>query len=389
MRICNLTVPLLVLTMPTALWAVGFNATLESLLESSPALALENAGYEAGIAASRTEANLPDPEVEAERLWGGEEGKWNASIGWTLDWPSLYAAKKKSAAIMESGSQTYAEAKRRALRAELGDVLVRYIAARKKEDVYGRLLNATDSIAVLAQKSRTLGELTSLDESRIAIERGLITARLLSEKQNAEEALSEMTLLCGFGVEGRLGSSCPDFPEDKMTPAAEYVRRAESAPGVLLAELEAAGARQREKIAGAERLPSVSVGYIHAYEEGYHFNGGRLGLSLPIFSGKGKKRAAEADAKVAEMNVDNMRRSIVEQTRIDVRRLDALRSSLAEISPVFTGTGPQELLLKSFELGQITFPAYLQERKYFIEAELDYIELLASRAGLLVSLESL
>lgn len=367
----------------------GFETTLESILDSAPSLIADRASYTAEVMALKADANLPDPEIEGQYLNGGGDNRWNATVGWSLDWPGVYRAKKKNAEGAESDAATVALSRRKALRAELGEVLVNYVAALNKERVYRALLATSDSIAELSKTSAGMGHMTKLEQYKIAIERGRVSALLIEQQGIADAARAEILAIGGQDAERYLSDFVVDFPEDAGIGREEYLKKAENASDILLAELEVSVARRRERIAASEGLPSISFGYVHAYEENTHFNGANLGFSVPLFSGRGKRNAAEAAVRAEELKADSRRLAVMRQTESQVKRLEMLRQSIAQLAPVFAGHEPRQLLMSSLSLGQISYQDYLHEQNYYMEAELDYIDLLAARASLLVALSSL
>lgn len=367
-----------------------FNATLESILDASPALKAIKAGYEADMAAASTEANLPDPSLEGEHLWGGGgANKWNASIGWELEWPGSYFAKRGLAKCLEESRGAASLASRQLLRAEVGDALVRYVAASRKLSVARRLLASTDSVAQIVKTGIEHGLTTRLDESKIAIEKGRLAAMVLELSNDADAAAAEISAAAGHDVFPVLKAMQADFPSRLPYGEDYYMQKAATAPGVVLAEIEAAKAKSRLKVASNASCPALSVGYVHAYEEETHFNGGKVGVSLPLFSARGARKAAVAEVTAREMELENARQALVETTASQCRRLNELDKVIGELEAVFTGNAPTQMLMRSLELNRISLLQFLQERNYYAEAELDYIDLLASRAALLVSLESL
>lgn len=370
-------------------FGAGFETTLEKILDYAPSLIADRANYSAEVEALRTEANLPDPEIQGQYLNGGGDNRWNATVEWSLDWPGLYRAKKMNAEVAAEDAATAALSRRKALRKELGEAMVSYVAAINKERVYRALLATSDSIAELSKTSAGMGHMTKLEQYKIAIERGRVSALLIEQQGISDAARAEILTIGGPEAEECLSTFEVAFPADSGISGEEYLKRAESAPDILLSELEVAAARRRERIAASEGLPSISFGYVHAYEENTHFNGATLGFSVPIFSGRGKRKAAEAEVRAEELKADSRRLAVMRQTESQVKRLETLRESIAQLAPVFAGHEPRQLLMRSLSLGQISYQDYLHEQNYYIEAELDYIDLLAARASLLVALSSL
>lgn len=377
----------------SAIFTVGatdFNTTLSALASQSPALRASEAKGRLAALEAGNEATLPDPEIEAEHLWGADSStKWNAGVAWNLEWPGLYAAKANRAKAVAASEDARLKAESKSLRNAAGQLLVEYAAASRRLKVINELLAATDSIDAIVKAGIRENGLTLLDGTKINIERGLLLAKQQEEEHALSQAKAGMAELCGLETEAILGDYDGSLPADPGYTKEYYLGRIASTPDMLLADTEIALAKAEGKIARREALPGLTVGYIHAYEEETHFNGGRLGLSIPLFSGKNKKKTAEAMRLAAEAEAENTRQALTSQVSVYCDRLTALRKSLAELQPVFTSGAPHALLLKAYTLQKLSLLEYLQERNYYMEAELDYISLKADEASLLLTLSNL
>lgn len=370
--------------------AADFNSTLSRLVENSPSLKYYAAEADATIKESRTYNNLPDPEIEGEHMWGTRgQTKWNAGISWTIDWPGAYSARGNVAKAQKDAEISRLESRRRSLENEVGTQLIAYAKATRRLNVIRRLEASTDSMALIIEAGIKHGRLTTLDSYKINIEKGRLAAAIEEEKGTVSECRAAIVALCGADADIILQSFDTSFPDDPGFGTAYYIDKVNGTPDVKLATAEACLARARQKSVDRELFPSLSLGYIHAYEEETHFNGGKIGLSLPVFSSKGKRAASKAATVAAESNAENIRESLTAQVRIWCSRLDATRASLTELSPVFNTESPQDMLYKAYRLERLSLLEYLQERNYYMEAELDYIDLLAARAEILNALSTL
>lgn len=371
--------------------AADFTTTLESLVANSKANASITRHLEAGKAESGTQANLPDPELEGEYLWSAGEGenKWNASISWGLEWPGVYAARRRAADTEASGLTASATLERYNLRKELAMGLLDYVCNTMKLQTINKQLQMTDSIAELVSKSSRDGNATLLDKSKINIERG----RLLASKYEASQSLAQAKA----SIDNTFGADCSQivgnldaaFPTMPLQECRQYVERALKSPVAAEADEGLLLARARRAVVKAESMPSITVGYVHALEESTHYNGGRLSLSLPLFSTRGRKSAADAgvSAATAELELTNARL----QTEVEsvYSQLTALKGSVDELGEIFAASSPEALLWKAYTLGEITLVDYLTERNYYLDARMDYLDLQFEYQRLKLSLDLL
>ncbi len=367
-----------------------FDLTVEKLIADSPALNAYAADRDAAILESKTLGNLPDPEVEGEYLRGTDgSNRWNAGLSWNLDWPGVYSARNKEGKLIADAEKIRFESQRRQVRLEVAQALSDYIKANQRLAVLNKLSDATDSISSIVDTGIKLGHLTNLDANKISIERARLQLRIVEEEQSLSEALQQIAALCGGEATSSLSSSNLSFSGQHPQPKEYYLSKIDTYPEIRLAQTQILQSEAAAKVISAEALPSLSIGYAHAFEEETHFNGGTLGISLPIFSSSGKKKAAQAKKRAAELSAEAQQEALSAQISSISDRLIAIQEAISKTEPVFKNDSPQLLLLKAYINGRISLLEYIQERSFYTEAELDLIDLQASKTMLLQTLMAL
>ncbi|MBD5289745.1 MAG: TolC family protein [Bacteroides sp.] len=382
---------LFLLSLPVSAGAVSIEQALESFCRSSLSIESDSLQMISEIAESSTLANFSDPEIEGERLWssGGGENKWNASLSWSFDWPGAYKARRDEGEALRLAAMARYYASRRGKMREMAEGVNSYIAARRKIQLLEKQLEATERMGELVSIMSEHGRATVLDESKISIERGRLMAAIQQQRDAMGEGARTIGAVVGQRVDAYLEEQEIEFDLAAPGNAVDWEQYWRNSPDMMLASMEFGVAEAGMKRVKSESFPEISLGYIHAYEEGSHFNGGRIGISLPLFSQRGRKKAARLQVESAEgAMLALMGEKRVEAERM-VERLQGLKRSLDELGPVFDTTSPEMLLRKSFEAGQITLLTYLTERNYYLEAEMDYIELQSSYSSLMTQLRLL
>ncbi len=138
-----------------------------------------------------------------------------------------------------------------------------------------------------------------------------------------------------------------------------------------------------------ESLPGISIGYQHAFEEGIHFNGASLGISIPLFSSRNKKKAAKAATVAATHKAEAAKIAASEKIKGGLKRLSLLKNRIDEIRPILEDSGNNLLLMKAYKGGVITLIDYLNERNYFKQAGLDLLTLRYEAASTLLDLQQI
>ena len=357
--------------------AENLDATAKQILMGSSDYKLEDYSLETLIKSQKTESNLPDPSINGEYLFAPEkeDNRWAADISWELEWPGVYGARAAQAKKRIESARVNLRMQRADKLAEIKAQLIDYIFVILKLEVIDELNRNNDSIYTLSQKAAEQREISVLDLNKVRLEyaniRG-VQAALMVEKETLETSLSE---IYGTDCSHLLASLEKKFPEIEIPSASEINELKENAYSVAMARSEAEVMRQGKRVASMEALPNVSVGYKHAYEEDTHFNGALLGISIPIFSSRGKQQAAKAAITEAEFKVDAAMLSVESQVNKQIKKLSLLKSQIDEIESVLMHADHNAHLLSAYEHGLISMIDYLTERNYFTTATMEFLSL--------------
>ncbi|MDE5684089.1 MAG: TolC family protein, partial [Muribaculaceae bacterium] len=166
------------------------------------------------------------------------------------------------------------------------------------------------------------------------------------------------------------------FPEEVLLPLADYRATMLAADPTLAAHsrlIDAANAGVSVNRAG--RLPSFSLGYVHDYEEGFHFNGFSVGISLPSWGKNHSTSAAKAAAIAAGFEKENYAQSLEAGLVSDWYEASDLAIRLVPVKNEFADDNYLDLLSKSYDGGQLTIFEYLREINEYIDFKITLNEL--------------
>ncbi|MDE6793494.1 MAG: TolC family protein [Muribaculaceae bacterium] len=355
---------------------------------ASPRLKSAIAAAEVERAKSITEGNLPDPEIEGEFLVApaGEQNRWGAGISWGLEWPGVYAARKNVNSHVAAALDWKARSEEREVNIQIRQFLLDYILQTKEITVVRSILDTTDSIFILTSKALKGGETTLLDLNKLSVEKISLESRIAALSDQRDEIVSSISSLAGKDMKSRMDSIENEFPNLILPSENDLKTLSANLPAIKQAEAELESARSNRKLVSRESLPGISFGYRHAFEDGNHFNGATLGLTIPLFSNKGKKSAAAAGVKAAEMELEYQKSMSETDIVSSLRRISMLQNEINKISSVIEKTDNQSLLLKAYNEKIITLIDFLNERNYFLEATLSLLELRHRAASALLPL---
>lgn len=330
-----------------------------------------------------------DPEVEFEYMWpgiSGEANRWSAGISQEI--PNFFKinATRKVITALDSLAELRRLVANSAARFEAENRLLEIIAARKEHQMTKELSESYDKLLTTYQTAWEKGEVNILDLNKIKIEQAR-SAAALEETEGQLAALIEATVTLSRGI---LTASdleqLTEYPLRNLQSLDYYQQMLAASPETGVIKAAADVALRKLSLAGKERIPSLTLGYRHAFEDGTHFNGFSASLSLPVFSRKAVK--AEAQNELLTLTAESLRAKMdMEATvRADYNKAVSLKRQLDRLGPVIETTDNLRLLQLALEGGELSLLDYLQETNYFIEAIRDYNVAAYNYASALASL---
>lgn len=383
-----------------------FDTLASRLSGASTSLDAASESVKGQQAAVRAEVAPEDPEIEMEYLWPhdrGEKNRWSLGVSQKLpDFRRRAAAGRVVAALDSAGS-----AQRQALSAdnlwEARKKLIEYIGVYKEHIILHEIHQNFDSLSTAYERAWKRGESTLLDLNKIRIEHAQAYSADFEVDGRMEALEQEIIALSRGAISADELRQLTEYPYFHITPTASSFPKghlvdpsgecahpedeAESALNVdqetldkaikqspqYLSMLAARRAAQAQvELAGKSRFPSLSLGYVHAFEDGRHFNGISAGLTLPVWSRSAEKSSAVADLLALEAENSTAFAELTASVKSDLLKASALKQRLDMFGPAIVCADNLRLLRMALKGGEITLLNYLQEISYFSQATLEY-----------------
>lgn len=376
------------LAMANAANAITIEDVIANVKQNNKELKYTTAQIDAQASEIKTNNNLSNPVVEGGYLFGKgpAENKWEVGVSQEFEWPGLYssrgAANKARVEAMKLGYSV----KQLQLLTEAYGVCLDIISLNRQIEYEKNIQSNIDALYEKNMKAFEHGEVSVIDINKLKVERiGLqqkiddcVLRRDALVKQ-LERYNANMPLA---GVE-----SLNEYPAQQLVSLDEYLAEAkESAPEVMQYRADMAADEKDVKVAKMQGLPKFSLGYKHANEEVNSFNGATVGVSLPIFENRGKKKAAKAKAISSQLAYDNAVLALTNEVTTNYNKATTLGKQLAGYSEALDGVNNVEILNKALAGGQISLLTYLQEVRYFVEARAVMLEMESEYNQVLVNL---
>lgn len=367
--------------------------------EAADAILGRNADYISAVSSLEAEnldaatlGNLPDPEIEgAYKLApSGEDNRWDVGVSYSMEWPGVYSARRNMSKSLKNENEAELNVFVAAKRLEILEKVEEYLYSCRKLLLIHSMAAATDSLRLITEKAVRGNQMSRLDLAKVSLEQGKIRASLSSAENEKFKLLGELKILNGgYDCSALLESIDNVDSRPTLYPKENYLSQINRNPEFLKKVADFESATRNVKVAKAEGLPSLKIGYSHDFEDGIHFNGANLGVSIPIFSNRGKAKAAKANASAAELEMSLISTRLESEVSSLFEQIEALDNALKTPDEIFSSTDYPALLLKALKGGEISVAEYLQERNWFVESHFDYLDLQYQRASAMRLLQSM
>ncbi|MCD8394556.1 MAG: TolC family protein [Bacteroidales bacterium] len=364
---------LLALAVPACAWAWD-NATVTDILRQSPEFQAIDAQYEAEIANVGTINRLPDPEVEFEYKWGNkaEAGhKLDLGVTQSFDWPGVYVARKKEADALRVVADCQQQARLQEMRLQISQLLVELTYQNRQLALLDSIAATYDDLHQAYQRGRESGHTTLLDLKKIELEQLNLRREVIEAHNAREEAFASLQEISP-DYDWRALASTTEYPaavpldDDCLAIYMEPALRQYGELAVKGSETSLAMARL--KVEQRSALPSWSLGYRYANEDGFSFNGVAVGVSVPVWSSRSKVKAAKAQLAANELALTAAKEQLAERISRTFFRAQQLSRDCEQYRTTLYSSDLPRLLRMALDGGEMTLLDYLQESAYFLQA---------------------
>lgn len=360
--------------------AVNIDSIALEIAGRQPALVAERASIEADYQRALDENMLAGPEVEAEYKFAPSAvpNRWGVSVGQTFDWPGLYAARAKENRLRGNAMQQLHRTNLLDKALEVKTAIIRLCKANASRSDVAKATEAIEALGYIYRKALARGETTILEVRKIEMQAYAMKMKLAEVQAEAEAARIAFETLAGGNYDSAMAFESIPMPE--LKPLSFYSEAMLDAnPLLRYSVAQAEAAQAATSVARRSALPSFSVSYIHDYEEGVHFNGFGISISLPKWNSSHSVKAAQAQAVAADNILADARQAASAELYATYARAAAMQQTMAGAVDIFNGDY-DSLLRKALDAGRISLFTYLTEYTDYIDNLLAYRETAAEYA---------
>lgn len=316
----------------------------------------------------RNENNLEDPSVSYSRKFGEQDGvspEIEFEVTQGIDFPTLYAQRRQYGKLQGRALDLQQAVLRRDILLRAKELCLDLIRLNQLKALYGQRLKNAEELNALFDERFEKGDVNILEVNKVKME--LMNLRATVAENDAAYRTALQNLLA-------MNGNMPLEFDETVYPLVPELRSLEQVRDEVMGADYAlkqarAGSEAARKLVKVNRhgwLPKLEVGYGREGGSDAMLNGFVVGVSVPIFSNRGKVKAARARQAGAELAQEQ----VAQQVEADIQSLFNEATRLrASMQAYDTGLMDKTLstLKQAVEAGQLSV------LDYYSEAETVYV----------------
>lgn len=347
-----------------------FDSILKQIEQNNGELRTYKPYKESTVASMLSKNVLPNPEIGAYYLlFGSPTSRNHVELEATQSFklPVAYRARKEL--IQKEGQYIdyQYEEKRQDILLQAKLLLLNIVTVNKTKAVEQQRLTQAQQLFDQNKKLFDQGEMGILEFNKSKVALMQVQFKLQNLSAERDNALINLRNLNGGHP---ISVNANDFPEDFTIPNKEALWRERTLNSRVLQRYKYAEEIAKEKIAFTriENLPEFKVGYAVQGLFKDNLQGVFVGSSIPLW-GKFKRRTAAKLNLVAQEHKTAARLMEI-QNKFDSQynEYEVLLKKYTEYKNTLDAIQSEELLLKAYQAGEISFSEYFLERDFYHDA---------------------
>lgn len=314
--------------------------------------------------------NLTNPQVDAYYLPYGNHSSGDYTefqIAQSFEFPSVYAARKNliNQQIMDlelifvsKKQEVLLTTKKYCLELIILNKTMKIEQARVEQarEVFDHVktLFEKDQVGILSfNKAKIVWMQEQFSSQKIALQQLSLLAELQNLNGGNEVVIPSFELVDNYSL----------LPVDSL-----WNEKLSSDPYLISLQQKEAIALQEIKLSKNKSLPDLALGYSQQGYSGEYYSGFYGGISIPIFGNKNKVKAAEANFQFQQSYSNVLSIEAKAAFEKQYNKYVLLLENFEEYSQSMSGLNSSALLLKAYELGEISFMEYYVELQFYQQA---------------------
>lgn len=355
----------------------GWESWMAQIAQNNTTLKALHRQMQASVLANGSNLCLSDPEAEVAYLVGTPKGvpnRTNVSLTQSLDWDVLLGRRR---ALAKANNQVAYNDYRLAVQQVLTEADEQFTSLVYYNKLCGELLQRqtlAEEIERLYQQKFERGDINQLEVNKVRLNASVCRADWARANNERQQILANLQRLNGGHAVAFTDTVYP-LAGKALPPLVDFQSALAGSLAVQTAQAAVAQSEAEIKVAKAEGLPALTVGFQGEYIKQNNYSGLSLGFSVPIWGNSRKKiRKAEAELAANRLTVDD----VIYQERAQVAKLYASAQQLQQAANALQKDmqlmNNDQLQRRSLELGQISLLDYLLELSFYYTARTSQLE---------------
>lgn len=355
----------------------GWESWMAQIAQNNTTLKALHRQMQASVLANGSNLSLTDPEAEVAYLVGTPKGvpnRTNVSLTQSLDWDVLLGRRS---ALAKANNQVAYNDYRRAVQQVLTEADEQFTTLVYYNKLCGELSQRqalAEEIERLYQQKFERGDINQLEVNKVRLNASVCRADWARANNERQQILANLQRLNGGHAVAFTDTVYP-LAGKALPPLVDFQSALAGSLAVQTAQAAVAQSEAEIKVAKAEGLPALTVGFQGEYIKQNNYSGLSLGFSVPLWGNSRKKiRKAEAELAANRLTVDD----VIYQERAQVAKLYASAQQLQQAANALQKDmqlmNNDQLLRRSLELGQISLLDYLLELSFYYTARTSQLE---------------
>lgn len=355
----------------------GWESWMAQIAQNNTTLKALHRQMQASVLANGSNLSLTDPEAEVAYLVGTPKGvpnRTNVSLTQSLDWDVLLGRRS---ALAKANNQVAYNDYRLAVQQVLAEADEQFTSLVYYNKLCGELSQRqtlAEEIKRLYQQKFERGDINQLEVNKVRLNASVCRADWARANNERQQILANLQRLNGGHAVAFTDTVYP-LAGKALPPLVDFQSALAGSLAVQTAQAAVAQSEAEIKVAKAEGLPALTVGFQGEYIKQNNYSGLSLGFTVPIWGNSRKKiRKAEAELAANRLTVDDViyqERAQVAKLYVSAQQLQQAANALQKDMQLMNN---DQLLRRSLELGQISLLDYLLELSFYYTARTSQLE---------------
>lgn len=350
---------------------------LAQIEQNNPKLKAYSNLMEAEMLELESSNQLSNPELSAYYLPFGEHSGGDYleyEISQTIEFPSVYLARNSLIKSRKQKLELEYQQKRKAILFLAKTVGLKLIYCNKRIELEQNRRQNAELLFNQIKEQFEKDQVNILDYNKAQIH-WLQQQFQVSQLEKEREAL--MMELRHLNGDLALQADLKDFEEALTLVSFDslWTQFRSSDPDLQIVEQERQMSKDNYRLAKQKLWPNLTAGYNSQGIAGERYSGLYAGLSIPIWQARKKLKIASVQAiyqdQASEVFLQEKKShfsAAYYKYRLDLEQFQRYESSLGQINS-------EDLLLKAYELGQLSFLEYYMDLQFYRDAKDKYLEM--------------